>query len=168
MDIENLKIRRAVADDISLIRDLIKCLALYEKRPQDMTATQEQLSCWLFERKIAVVLIAEYNKDAVGYALYYPVFGSFSAAGRVHLEDIFIKEEFRGHGAGRYFLARIAEAVLADGYTEMEWNCLDWNEPSIAFYQGLDAEEETGRRYFGFGKSRLESLAASVKRLPLK
>ena len=162
MDIKKLNIRKANVDDISLIQNLIKCLASYEKRPQDMTGTQELLSYWLFERKIATALIAEYDGETIGYALYYPVFGSFSAIGKVHLEDIFIKEDFRGHGFGKYFLTKIVEFVLAEGYTEMEWSCLDWNKPSIGFYKKLGAKEETGRRYFGFDKSQIETMIASL------
>lgn len=160
MNIEKLHIRKANKDDISLLLDLIKGLAAYEKRPQDMTGTKEQLHCWLFERKIATALIAEYDGEAVGYTLYYPVFGSFSAAGGVHLEDLFIKEEFRGGGFGRRFLAKIAETVLAEGYTEMEWSCLDWNKAAVGFYEKLGAKQETGRVYLGFPKSELEMIAA--------
>lgn len=160
MNIEKLHIRKADKEDISLLRDLIKGLAAYEKRPQDMTGTKEQLSYWLFERKIATALIAEYGGEAVGYALYYPVFGSFSTAGGVHLEDLFIKEEFRGGGFGRRFLAKIAENVLAEGYTEMEWSCLDWNQAAVGFYEKLGAKQETGRVYLGFPKSELEMIAA--------
>ena len=134
MNIKNLIIRKSHIEDIPLIQYLIKGLASYEKRPQDMIGTKEQLSYWLFERKVATVLIAEYGKEVVGYALYYPIFGSFSAIGKIHLEDIFIQPNFRGYGVGRFFLAKIAEIILADGYTEMEWNCLDWNKPSIEFY----------------------------------
>ena len=77
MNTERLTIRRADEKDISLIQCMIKGLAAYEKRPQDMTGTQEKLKYWIFERKIATVLIAEYDGEAVGYALYYPIFGSF-------------------------------------------------------------------------------------------
>lgn len=160
MNIEKLQIRKADRDDVSLLRDLIKGLAAYEKRPQDVTGTEEQLAYWLFERNIAAALIAEYEGEAIGYALYYPVFGSFSAAGGVHLEDLFIREEFRGCGFGRYFLARVAEAVLAEGYTEMEWSCLDWNEAAVGFYKKLGAKQDKGRVYLGFHKSELEMIAA--------
>lgn len=162
MNNKRLSIRKAEKDDILLVQDLIKGLAVYEKRPQDMTGTPEQLSYWLFERKIATVLIAEYEGNVAGYALYYPIFGSFSAAGKVHLEDLLIKEELRGHGLGRQLLAGTAEAVLAEGYTGMEWSCLDWNKPSIEFYRRLGAGQETGREYFEFRESDLAELAASV------
>lgn len=162
MNNKRLTLRKAEKDDILLIRKLIKDMASYEKRPQDMTGTPEQLSYWLFERKIATVLIAGYEGDVAGYALYYPIFGSFAATGKVHLEDLFIKEELRGCGLGRQLLAGTAEAVLAEGYTGMEWSCLDWNKPSIGFYRRLGAGQETGREYFEFRESDLEALAASV------
>ncbi len=163
MEIKDLQVRRADETDIALLFELIHCMAVYEKRPQDMTGTREQLKYWLFERKIATALIARRGEEAVGYALYYPAFGSFAAVGKVHLEDLFLKEEYRGRGLGRHFLGRIAEFVLAEGYTEMEWSCLDWNKPSIAFYERLGADRETGREYFGFCKSQLEAAAAFAK-----
>ena len=89
----NLTIRRATPQDTPVIHGLIRGLAEYEKRPQDMTATVEQLRHWLFERMAAEVLIAELEENAVGYALYYPIFGSFAAAGRIYLEDLFVKNE---------------------------------------------------------------------------
>ena len=164
MEIQNLTIRKAHAEDISILCALIKEFALYEKRPQDMTATKEQLRHWLFERKIASVLLAEYNGDAIGYALYYPVFGSFSATGKVHLEDIFIRQKFRGLGVGKRLLAKAAESILADGYEEMEWSCLVWNKPSLAFYKKLGAQEDTGRRYLRLDKSALETIAPQFRK----
>lgn len=161
--IKNLNIRKAEVEDISLIQNMIRCLALYEKRPQDMTGSQEELKYWLFERKIATVLFAEFNGEAIGYAIYYPVFGSFSAIGKVHLEDIFIKEEYRHYGFGKYFLAKIADRVLEEGYSEMEWSCLRWNISSITFYKKLGAVHEIGREYFSFSKSQLMKVASLVK-----
>lgn len=156
---ENFIVRKATQNDIPLLFELINGLALYEKRPQDMTGTQEELSYWLFEKQIATSLIAELDGEPVGYAIYYPVFGSFSAKGKVHLEDIFLKEEIRGKGLGKKFMAKTTQFVLQDGYTGMEWSCLDWNAPSIAFYEKLGAEKETGREYFEFSKSQMEKIS---------
>ena len=77
-------VRKAEEKDIVLLQNMIKGLAAYEKRPQDMTASQENLQYWLFEKKIATALIAQYNDEVIGYAIYYPVFGSFAAEGGVH------------------------------------------------------------------------------------
>lgn len=93
---ENFTVRKATENDISLIENLIKGLAAYEKRPQDMTATQEDLRYLLFEKNIAAALIAELSGEPVGYAIYYPVFASFAAKAGVHLEDLFLKPENAG------------------------------------------------------------------------
>ncbi len=156
----HLTMRRAQAGDLTLIQELIRGLAVYEKRPQDVTGTKEQLRYWLFEKNIATVWLAEYGKETVGYALYYPVFGSFAAAGSVYLEDFYLKEEFRGRGFGRFFFSKIAEAVLAEGYTGMEWSCLDWNQTAIGFYRRGEAKQEAGRVYFGLDHAGLEKTAA--------
>lgn len=161
VDDRKLTIRRAKEEDLLLIQELIKGLASYEKRPQDVTGTKEQLHYWLFEKKIAAVWLAEYEKETAGYALYYPVFGSFAAAGSVYLEDFFLKEEFRGRGLGRCFFSKIAEAVLAEGYTGMEWSCLDWNRTAIDFYRRQEAWQETGRVYFGLDHQGLRRVAGT-------
>ena len=156
---ENFIVRKANPNDVPLLFELINGLALYEKRPQDMTGTKEELTHWLFEKQIATSLVAELDGSPVGYAIYYPVFGSFSAKGKVHLEDIFLKEEVRGKGLGKKFMAKITQFVLQDGYTGMEWSCLDWNAPSISFYEKLGAEKETGREYFEFNKEQMEKIS---------
>ncbi len=75
-------VRKSEEKDIVLLQNMIKGLAAYEKRPQDMTASQENLQYWLFEKKIATALIAQYNDEVIGYAIYYPVFGSFGPMSR--------------------------------------------------------------------------------------
>ena len=137
---DTLEIREARADEIALVQELVREMAKYEKRPEDMTGTQETLSYWLFERKIATILLLEYEKKVIGYAIYYPVFGSFAACGGIHLEDLYIKAEYRKHGFGRCFFDAVAKRAKAEGYSRMEWSCLDWNQPSIRFYRSLGAQ----------------------------
>ena len=131
-------VRKADISDIKIIQKLIKNLAEYEKRPQDMTATDENLCYWIFEKKIATVLIAQYDEEIIGYAIYYPVFGSFAGEAGVHLEDFLLKEEYRHRGLGKKFFSRI------------EWSCLEWNTPSIGFYNSIGATQEQGRKYFSY------------------
>ncbi|MFR8881080.1 MAG: N-acetyltransferase family protein [Clostridium sp.] len=147
---EKFIVRKAEKNDIAEIQTLIKGLATYEKRPQDMTASQEDLCYWIFEKKIATVLIAEYNEEIIGYAIYYPIFGSFAAEARVHLEDVLLNEKYRHCGLGRKFFSKIEEFVKEDGYSKMEWSCLDWNTPSIRFYDKIGATQEQGRVYFSY------------------
>lgn len=155
---EKFTIRRVERKDVSLLVELVKGLAEYEKRPWDMTGTKEQMEYWLFDRNIATSFIAELDGVPVGYAIYYPVFGSFSAKGKVHLEDIFLKEEYRGKGLGKKFMALVVEDVINNGYEGMEWSCLDWNESSICFYDKLGAEKEKGRVYFDFSKKEMQNI----------
>ena len=141
-------VRKANEKDIPEIQNMIKGLAIYEKRPQDMTASQENLRYWIFEKKVATVLIAEYDDEIVGYAIYYPVFGSFAGKAGVHLEDMFLNEKYRNCGLGTKFFSKIEEFVKQDGYLKMEWSCLEWNELSIHFYNKIGAVQEQGRKYF--------------------
>ena len=152
---ENLIVRKAKKTEIDIIYELINGLAKYEKRPWDMTGTKEELAYWLFEKNIATTLFAELDGKVIGYAIYYPIFGSFSAKGKVHLEDMFIYEEYRGNGLGKQFLKQIVKSVFDEGYHGMEWSALDWNEPAIKFYEKVGAEQDSGRVYFDFTKENM-------------
>lgn len=145
-----LMIRKANKKDIHLIYELINGLALYEKRPEDMTGSIEALNFWLFEKNVATAIIAEINNRPIGYAIYYPIFASFSTRANAHLEDIFIKPEYRHQGFGREFLYKLFDVIKSEGYSKVEWNCLDWNNSSIEFYKKIGAQQETGRVYFEY------------------
>lgn len=145
---DKITIREAQETETLLIQELVKEMATYERRPEDMTGTQEELRYWLFERRIATILLMECDDKVIGYAIYYPIFGSFAARANVHLEDLYIREEYRKRGLGRVFFEAIAGRAREEGYAKMEWSCLDWNTPSIGFYEKIGAEYETGRKYF--------------------
>ena len=148
---KNLVIRKATKEDINLLYELINGLAIYEKRPNDMTGSIEMLNYWLFEKSVATAFIAENDKgNDVGYAIYYPIFSSFSAMVKIHLEDLFIKPDYRHQGYGKEFFFKLAKIIKEEGYIELEWNCLDWNVPSIEFYRKIGALQEKGRVYFGY------------------
>ena len=85
---DKVTIREAQETESALIQELVKEMASYERRPEDMIGTQEQLHYWLFERKIATILLIEYEGKTIGYAIYYPIFGSFAARANIHLEDL--------------------------------------------------------------------------------
>lgn len=150
MEEKRLNLRKTTEKDNSLVYDFINGLALYEKRPQDMTGSKEMLKFWLYEKKIATAVVAEFEGKAIGYAIYYPVFGSFSAKANVHLEDLFIKPEFRRQGFGKEFFLALTKMIKHEGYSKIEWSCLDWNTPSIEFYKKIGAKQETGREYFEY------------------
>lgn len=150
MESQNFVIRKTTENDISLVYDFINGLATYEKRPQDVTGSKEMLKFWLFDKKIATAVIAELDGKPVGYAIYYPIFGSFSAKANVHLEDLFINPEYRHQGLGKKFFFKLVEIVKNEGYSKFEWSCLDWNTPSIEFYKKIGANQETGRVYYEY------------------
>lgn len=82
------------------------------------------------------MLIAENDKgEDVGYAIYYPIFSSFSANVKMHLKDLFIKHNYHHQGYGKEFFFKLAKIIKEEGYIEIEWSCLDWNVPSIEFYK---------------------------------
>lgn len=156
---QSLTIRKVEQKDISVLHNLILGLAEHEKRPQDVTGTDSQMCYWLFERNIATALLLELDGNAIGYAIYYPVYGSYSACGKIHLEDIFIKKEFRSKGYGTEFFAFICKQILSEGFKGMEWSALDFNLDSIKYYKNLGAEKEKGRTYFDFSETDMKALA---------
>ena len=89
-------------------------------------------------------------QDVYKRQIYYPIFGSFAAEAGVHLEDVLLNEKYRHCGLGRKFFSKIEEFVKEDGYSKMEWSCLDWNTPSIRFYDKIGATQEQGRVYFSY------------------
>ena len=150
MEQKNLVIRKANIKDADFLYEMIKGLASYEKRPEDITGSIDLLKYWLFEKKAATAVIAKVKDEAIVYAIYYPIFASFATKVNVHIEDIFIKPEFRGRGFGKEFFFKLSKMIKDDGYSKLEWSCLDWNTPSIEFYKRLGATQETGRVYFGY------------------
>lgn len=105
---------------------------------------------YFFEKKIATAVIAEMDNKPIGYAIYYSTFASFAAKMNAYIEDLFIKPEYRGKGLGKEFFYKLLEMIKDEGYSKLEWSCLDWNTPSIEFYKKLGAKEETGRVYFEY------------------
>ena len=145
-----LTIRKITVQDMNILYEMINGLALYEKRPNDMIGSIEMLKYWLFEKKIATAVIVEIKAQIIGYAIYYPIFSSFATNVNVHIEDLFIKPEYRGQGYGKEFFYKLSEMIKKEGYLKLEWSCLNWNASSIKFYEKIGAIQETGRVYFEY------------------
>lgn len=157
--IDNFEVRIAEEADAPLILELIRALAAYEKRPEDATATEEALRHWLFEHPTAEVLLAFYEGEAAGYALFYPTLSSFAAAGGVYLEDLFIHPHLRGKGLGKCLMRQVATLARRRGCQTMQWTCLDWNTPSIEFYKRLGAKVKGGNTAFVLQNDALSTFA---------
>ncbi|HEU0275690.1 MAG TPA: GNAT family N-acetyltransferase [Candidatus Udaeobacter sp.] len=136
-----LQIRPAQVEDVQIILQLIRDLATYERAPDDVTATEEQLVDVLFgEKPAAEVLLAFEGQSPVGFAVFFYNFSTWLGRPGLYLEDLFVKPEKRGQGYGRALLVHLAKIAERRGCGRMEWAVLDWNEPAIKFYRALGAK----------------------------
>jgi GNAT superfamily N-acetyltransferase len=157
-----MSIRPAREEDLDTVIELIHALAEYERAPDEVCLEREALRGHLFGTKPAAeVLLAETPAgESAGFALFFQNFSTWLGRPGMHLEDLFVRPAFRGHGYGRALLAELARIAVARGYGRMEWSVLDWNEPSIAFYRALGAvpmDEWTNYRLAGDWLERLGS-----------
>ena len=132
--------RPAEEKDTVLLLTFIRALADYEHMLDDVVATEEILSDWLFERRVAEAFFAVEDGVEVGFALYFHNFSTFLGRGGIYLEDLFVLPEHRGKGYGKAILTRLAQIARERGCGRLEWACLDWNKPSIDFYLSLGAK----------------------------
>jgi GNAT superfamily N-acetyltransferase len=157
-----VKIRPARVEDAPLILAFIKELAEYERLAHTVVATEESLRQQLFgSRPAAEVLLAEVGNEPAGFALFFANFSTFVGRAGIYLEDLFVRPQFRGGGAGQALLREVAKLAVKRGCGRMEWSVLDWNEPSIQFYKKLGAvplDEWTTYRLSGEALIRLGSV----------
>lgn len=137
--IKGLKLRMAEKKDTSLILNFIIELADYENMSNEVVATEDILRESLFEKGAAEVILAEYNGKAVGFALFFSNFSTFLGKPGLYLEDLYVKQEYRGKGIGKILLSYLAKLAIDRDYGRFEWWCLDWNKPSIEFYKSKGA-----------------------------
>ena len=157
-----LTIRPAAPADSALIFQFIRDLAEYEKLLREVVATEQGMADILFgPSPRAFCDIAEVDGEAVGFALWFYNVSTFEGRHGIYLEDLFVNPEARGAGAGKALLRRLAQRCRDEGLARLEWAVLDWNAPSIAFYDSLGAMKKEGwtvRRLYG---EALAQLAAS-------
>ncbi|MBW4026327.1 MAG: GNAT family N-acetyltransferase [Acidobacteria bacterium] len=134
-----ISLRPAEQNDVPLILSLIRALAEYEREPDAARLTERELlrdgfgpDAW-FD-----CIIAEADGEPAGFALYFPVYSTWEGRS-LHLEDIFVKPEFRGRGIGKKLLTSVAAIAAERGCARLQWDVLDWNQPAIEFYQSLGA-----------------------------
>jgi GNAT superfamily N-acetyltransferase len=157
---ENFHIRPALVEDVPIIMELIRDLATYERAPQEVTATEEQLREVLFgHRRSAEVLLAFEGESAVGFAVYFYNFSTWLGRAGLYLEDLFVKPEKRGKGYGRALLVELAKIARDRGCGRMEWAVLNWNEPAIKFYQTLGARPMNEWTVFRLTRDEIAKLA---------
>ena len=133
-------IHAATPRDVDELHRLIGELAVYEKLPHMVTGTPAMLREALFgSRPSCEAMIAERGGRSVGFALYFTTFSTFLCKPGLYLEDLFVEPAHRGAGIGKALLRKLAALAMERGCGRFEWRVLDWNEPSIRFYQSLGA-----------------------------
>lgn len=159
-----MSIRKAQASDTAQILRFIRDLAHYEKLSTEVVATEELLKEHLFgANPRAEVLLIEEGHVPVGFALFFTNFSTFLAKPGIYLEDLFVSPEYRGKSYGKMLLARLALEVVKRGYGRLEWAVLDWNLPSIQFYENLGATPMADWITYRLTGAQLEALARSVQ-----
>ncbi|MCW3989591.1 MAG: GNAT family N-acetyltransferase [Candidatus Bathyarchaeota archaeon] len=138
------EIRPAEEEDLPVLMDLIKQLAVYEKLIDSYTATVELYRKYGFgEDAIFGALLVEKTggegPDYLGVALYYYTYSTFTGKPTLYLEDIFVPEKYRGRGIGTRLLVELAKIAVEKDCSRMDWIVLDWNKPSWDFYKNLGA-----------------------------
>ncbi|MFI6980754.1 GNAT family N-acetyltransferase [Embleya sp. NPDC050154] len=144
-------IREATAADVPAIHTLVRELADYEKLLHEVKSTQAQLHTALFgpnPAAFAHVAEDEESGEVVGYALWFTTFSTWEGVPGIYLEDLYVRPQARGGGHGTALLKRLAAICVSRGYARLQWAVLDWNEPSIGFYDSLGALPE--REWLGY------------------
>ncbi len=134
-------IRTANENDVPAIFALIKELAEFEKLADQINTTENELRNTLFgEDRFVEILLAEFNGEIVGQALFYKNFSTFLGKPGIYLEDLYVKPEMRGKGIGKMLLDKIISIAKERNYGRVEWSVLDWNESAIDFYKKIGAK----------------------------
>ena len=155
-------VRPAVPADTATILGFIRALAEYEKLLHEVEASEADLARHLFgETPRLFCDIAEQDGAPVGLAIWFYNYSTFRGRHGIYLEDLFVVPEARGLGAGKALLRALAQRCEAQGLARLEWAVLNWNAPSIAFYDGLGAGAQTEWTVRRLDGEALVNLAAS-------
>ncbi|KUL72421.1 MULTISPECIES: GNAT family N-acetyltransferase [unclassified Streptomyces] len=157
-------IRTATPADVPALHTLIRELAAYEKVPHEARATPEQLHEALFGERPAVyahIAADDDTGETVGCALWFLNFSTWRGVHGVYLEDLYVRPAARGAGHGKALLSELARLCVERGYQRLEWSVLDWNAPSIAFYESLGARPQDGWTVYRLTDDALAALGGA-------
>lgn len=159
-----MNIRPATQSDIPQILTFIRELALYEREPDAVLATEADLLRDGFPEnenapKRFHCLIAELDEKPAGFALYFHTYSTWAGHHGIYLEDLFVSPAFRGKGIGKALLTHLAAIAVAEGCPRFEWSVLDWNQPAIDFYHQMGALMKSEWRGMRVSGPALQSLA---------
>ena len=135
-----MKIRPAQRQEVGIVLQLIHDLAVYEKAPNEVEATEKELLETIFSSDPKVFCdLVEVDGEIAGLAIWFLNYSTWQGKHGIYLEDLFIKPEFRGRGYGKALLKHLAKICDEKGYGRFQWWVLDWNSPAIEFYRSLGA-----------------------------
>jgi GNAT superfamily N-acetyltransferase len=158
---DGVHIRAASASDAATVHAFIRDLAEYERLLDDVDATPGDIEAALFGPNPRVFCdIADWQGAPAGFALWFYNFSTFRGRHGIYLEDLFVRPAYRGHGIGKALVLNLARRAVREDCARVEWSVLDWNEPSIKFYESLGAipmEEWTIYRLTGSALKKLGS-----------
>ena len=155
------QIKKAAEEHIPQILALMLEFAEYEKLLEYCEVTEERLRIALFsETKVADAVVVFDSDAPIGYAVFYPSFSTFRGQRGLYLEDIYIKNEYRGRGAGETVLRYLAKEAKRRGFERIDFQVLEWNAPAIRFYEKLGAHRDETERHFKFTDEAFRKLAS--------
>jgi GNAT superfamily N-acetyltransferase len=158
-----LNIRPATAEDVPLILEFVRELAVYEREPHAVEATEADfLRDGFGPNPYFHCLMGEVDGQPAGFALYFFNYSTWTGHPGIYLEDLFVRPEFRGCGLGKALLAQVASIAVEKDCRRMQWSVLDWNQPAIDFYLSLGGkfmDEWRGVRLTGESLVKVAALA---------
>jgi len=158
-----LKLRKAAAKDIPLILSFIRELAEYERAPNAVVCTEQDLRRDGFgPSPVFHVIVAEWNGEAAGMAFYFYNYSTWQGRSGIFIEDLFVRPRFRGKGIGRALMAKLAQTAIAETCHGIRWEVLDWNKPAIEMYQHLGSKFRDGWKIMQITGQELGELARSA------
>ncbi len=158
----SVRLRVAVPSDIPAILDLIRELADFERDPDSAVATPDLMYDALFgPRAVAHAIMAEDDRETLGFALYFFNFSTWTGRRGLYLEDFYVRPQARGRGVGRQLFARLAAIARECGCARMDLSVLSWNVDAIRFYERSDGVPMNDWTHFRFESDAIARIAAS-------
>ena len=156
----NISFREAKRSDSGLILSFIRALAEYHSLEDEVVATEADIIEWVFEKKKAEVIFCLCDGVEVGFAVYYHTFSTMLGRCGIHLEDLYIRPEYRRLGCGKALLRYLAGITIERGCRRLEWTCLDQNTQGVAFYLSIGATPMDGWTTYRLAGDPLKNLGS--------